>query len=305
MDKRRSRFLRSILLQPFHHALCFGHVFCPGVSIPFAPALDLPLHIAFGLAQVGETGGFQVHGVKVCLEIDQVLAQRFRLVGVEFDREFAGGHMAVQVFHDEETGPKNVRVFFHMKNLGNHGKMRAHRFQDSRFTNHVVGCGGFLSRRRPSHHQGLLTRFQLCGQIGDPTGERFDRHFLRIGEIWVDLLKDGTKGVQVEEFTHSVGVRESFEGPLGFECQSACKERDPVGGNRVSRLALSLSTKSFGSRGSRIDVLIGRVVSTCVDFARPFVGFIMSRLPLERSLRKVRVAIAEGISYRIVYLERT
>ena len=48
----------------------FRHVVGAGVSIALAPALDLALHITFGLAKVRETGGFQIERMDIGLQID-------------------------------------------------------------------------------------------------------------------------------------------------------------------------------------------------------------------------------------------
>ncbi|MNF58501.1 hypothetical protein D3C84_400580 [compost metagenome] len=135
--------------------------------VAIAPAVDLALHVALGLAQVGQAALLVIDLVQLHQFVDEAFAQGFgaRGVQVEFRRQVRAQDDALDPFHDIELGANDRFIGAVHIRLGAVGKTTVELVEDAVFAAHVMGRLGLVAKGWPAQHELLPRVLQQVGQV--------------------------------------------------------------------------------------------------------------------------------------------
>jgi|GEM_PF-3908063 len=165
-----------LVVEPGAYRLPFWRIGRQGFFIALAPAANLPRHVAFGLAQVGQAAGVVVDLVQFDEFVDKALAQGLGAGGVQaqLSRQVGTQDDAVDALHHIELGADHRFIGAVHISLGAVREAIFELVENAVFAAHVVGRLGLVTKRRATQHKFLVGVFQQVSQVRRATRELAD-----------------------------------------------------------------------------------------------------------------------------------
>ncbi|MNE27926.1 hypothetical protein D3C80_1213500 [compost metagenome] len=180
-------------MQPGGYRFPAWRIRCQGFFITAGPALDLALHVALRLAQVGQAAGGVVHLVQLDQAVDEAFAQGFgpASVQVKFGRDVRAQDDALDPFHHIELAADQAGVGAVCIGLGAVREAAVQLVEDAVLATHVVGRLGLLTEGWSTQHEVAARVADQVGEVGGAARKLADaRQAVQAGDIGFEVRVD-------------------------------------------------------------------------------------------------------------------